>query len=152
MNHARRDLCGGHPLVGELNKHLQMRPGLKNELIAAGITEADFLRFWENDPLATDSTQLGTGRFATTSTMYPYEAPATANDPAIPTQTTISSSVNFYGRIVVSKHVQGRNVFAGSTGFLDIARLTVKDSASWEWTNSSSSSTSTGTTQSASCC
>lgn len=39
---------------------------------------------------------------------------------------------------------------SGTVGFLDLARATLKDTATWQWTNKSSRSSATGTSQSAS--
>lgn len=136
-------------LVGELNGNLHFRTGVLQQLQAAGITEADYPAILASDPLASGSPQLDPARFVDANWMYPYEPPATPNDPVIPVQTTISSSLtNTTGSAAENSYKVGMTL-SGSLGFLGIAKGTFKDSSSWQWTNSSSVSASSTTTQTA---
>jgi hypothetical protein len=144
-------------LVGELNGDYQWRPGVLAQLSAAGITSADYCAILASDPLATSSAVdcpavpvLDPQRFADCDAIYPYEGPPNANDPVIPIQTTISSSVtSTVGSAQQNTQKVGLSL-SGSTGFLGIGKVTFTNTNSWTWTNSSSTSTTTANTQTAS--
>jgi hypothetical protein len=137
--------------VGELNGSFPWRPGVQQQLNAAGVTAADYPIILANDPLANGGTPtLDPARFRPANTMFPYEPPATQNDPVISINTTISnSSTSTTGSAIQNTYKVGMSI-SGDAGLLDMAKLTLKDTLSWEWTNTSSTSTSSGSTQTAS--
>jgi hypothetical protein len=82
--------------------------------------------------------------------MFPYEPPATPNDPVIPITTNISSSSTATTGLTTQTTYKVGMALSGEAGFIDIAKTTIKETGSWVWTNTSSTSTSSGATQSAS--
>jgi hypothetical protein len=146
-------------LVGELNGCINWRPGVLQQLVATGITAADYPALLASDPFAaglappsclSTKTVLDPARFTSVNTMFPYEAPATINDPVIPVTTTISSSSSTTtGSAIQNSYSVGMSLSQG-VGFLDFAKTTLKVTDNWNWTDIASTSTSSGTTQSAS--
>jgi hypothetical protein len=84
------------------------------------------------------------------NTTFPYEPPYASTDP-VPTITTniTDSSTQTVGSEVDDTYKVGLSV-STSGNYLDFAKASLKDTASWEWTNKSSISNSTGTVQTAS--
>jgi hypothetical protein len=136
--------------VGELNGHFPWRAGVLQQLNAAGVTASDYATILASDPLATQSSTVDPSRFVAANTMFPYEPPATPNDPVIPITTTISSSSTSTTGLTTQETYKVGLSLSGTAGFLDVVNSTMKNTATWTWTNTSSSSTSSGTTQSAS--
>lgn len=136
--------------VGELDGHYPWRAGVLAELNSAGITASDYSNILASDPLASGETILDPVRFVPANTMFPYEAPATPNDPVIPITTVISSSsTTTQGSISENSYKVGLSI-SGSAGFLGLAKTTLTNTDSWEWKNSSSATASVGTSQTAS--
>jgi Carboxypeptidase regulatory-like domain/H-type lectin domain len=137
-------------LVGELNGHYQWRPGVLAQLTAAEVTSADYPNILASDPLASNPSTLDPARFTPANTMFPYEAPATPNDPVIPITTTISDSSTTTSTTKTSYSTKVGLKVSGTAGFLDMASTTLAANGSWTWTSTNSTSSSSGTTQSAS--
>lgn len=135
--------------VGWLNGHQTMPAGVATALHSAGITEQDYPDILARDPLANGSGQLDPARFVPLNITFPYEPPLTATDP-VPTVTTniTDASTQTVGTAVEDTYKVGLTI-STSGDYLEFAKATLKDTASWEWTNKSSTSTATGTSQSA---
>jgi hypothetical protein len=136
--------------VGWLNGHVPMPANISTALSNAGISTSDYADILARDPLANGANTLDPARFAPVNTTFPYEPPYTSTDP-VPTITTniTDSSTQTVGTEVDDTYKVGLSV--STTGdYLEFAKATLKDTASWEWTNKSSTSNSTGTVQTAS--
>lgn len=136
--------------VGWLNGHMQMPRSIMAALRNAGVTEQDYPAILARDPLADGSTTPDPRRFAPLKMTYPYEPPYSATD-AVPTITTnlSDSSTSTVGSTAEDTYKVALSV-SGEVGFFDVAKTTLRDTASWQWTNRASRSTTSGTTQSAS--
>jgi H-type lectin domain len=137
-------------LVGELNGHYAWRTGVLAQLTAAGVSAADYPNILASDPLAGNPSVLDPTRFSPANTMYPYEPPATPNDPVIAIMTTISDSSTATSTTKTEYSTNIALTVSGTAGFLDMANTTLKATGGWTWTSTNSTSTSSGTTQSAS--
>jgi hypothetical protein len=135
--------------VGWLNGHQPMPAGVAAALQSGGITSQDFPNILARDPLAGGSSSLDPTRFVSLNTTFPYEPPYSANDP-VPTVTfnISNSSTTTTGSAVEDTYTVGLTTSL-SGNYLEFAKATLKDTASWEWTNKSSQSIATGTSQSA---
>jgi hypothetical protein len=137
-------------LVGELNGHYAWRTGVLAQLTAAGVTAADYPNILASDPLATNPSVLDPARFTPANTMFPYEPPATPNDPVIFITTVISDSSTATSTTKTEYSTNISLTVSGTAGFLDMASTTLKAMGGWTWTSTNSTFTSSGTTQSAS--
>jgi hypothetical protein len=135
--------------VGWLNGDQQMPAPIATLLQNAGITPQDYPTILARDPFAT-SAPIDQNRFLLLNTTFPYEPPLTATDP-VPTQTynVTNSSTSTTGSETVDTYKVGLTITA-SPSFLGLAKATLKDSASWQWTNKSSQTNTTGSSESAS--
>lgn len=135
--------------VGWLNGHQPMPAGVAAALQSGGITSQDFPNILARDPLAGGSSSLDPIRFVSLNTTFPYEPPYSANDP-VPTVTfnISNSSTTTTGSTVEDTYTVGLTTSL-SGDYLEFAKATLKDTASWAWTNKSSQSIVTGTSQSA---
>lgn len=136
--------------VGWLNGHVKMPTNISSALSMAGISPSDYKDILARDPLANGSNTLDSARFVPINTTFPYEPPYASTDP-VPTITTniTDSSTQTVGSEVDDTYKVGLSV-STSGNYLDFAKASLKDTASWEWTNKSSISNSTGTVQTAS--
>lgn len=135
--------------VGWLNGHVPMPPQIGALLQNAGITSQNYPDILARDPFATGA-PLDQTRFLVLDTTFPYEPPLNATDP-VPTQTynLTNSSTSTVGSETVDTYKVGLTI-TGSASFLGLAHGTLKDAASWQWTNKSSQTNSTGSSESAS--
>jgi hypothetical protein len=136
--------------VGWLNGHVPMPAPIAAALQTANIIAADYPDILARDPLANGSAILDANRYIALNTTFPYEPPYASTDPVPTITTNISdSSTSTTGSAVEDTYKVGLTISA-TGGFLDFAKATLKDTASWEWTNKSSVSSASGTSQSAS--
>ena len=135
--------------VGWLNGHETMPTGVAAALQQAGVSAQDYPNILARDPFATGAA-LDPTRFLLLNTTFPYEPPLNANDP-VPTVTynVSNSSTATVGSETVDTYKVGLSITA-SGGFLEFAKATLKDTASWQWTNKSSHTATSGTSESAS--
>jgi hypothetical protein len=144
-------------LVGQLNHHLTWddSPGVKAELDAAHINEADYGVILTSDPLVAGSPP-DPNRFVDENTMLPYEAPPTGGAVVPITQSISSSSTATTGTTVQNTYTVGMSISATvggdppDAGLASAASTTLNDVNNWEWSNTSSRSSSSGSIQTAS--
>lgn len=93
---------------------------------------------------------MGSERFVSLHTTFPYEPPFAQGDP-VPTFTYVlnNSTINTEGNSTAEDYTVGVTV-GGTAGFLDIYKETIKTSSKWTWSNSRMEGGTTGSTQSAS--
>jgi hypothetical protein len=136
--------------VGWLNNHVPMPDSIAQALQQHGITPEDFPDILQRDPLANGATSLDPRRFVPLNTTFPYEPPYSASDSVPSTSYNVSnSSISGSGSTIEDSYKVGLSISAEG-GFLGIAKVTLKDTLSWAWTNESSQSTSVGRSESAS--
>lgn len=135
--------------VGWLNGHTPMPPNIATVLGSAGITSSDYPVILARDPLASGGT-IDPNRFVPLNTTFPYEPPYASTDPVPVITTTISdASTQTTTSEVTDTYTVGLTL--SSTGsILDFEKDTLKDTASWEWTNKSTQSSSAESAQTAS--
>jgi hypothetical protein len=93
---------------------------------------------------------LDPSRFVPLNTTFPYEPPYSATDPVPTITTNITDSTTATAGTAAEDSYKVSLSTSATGGFLDFAKATLKDTASWEWTNKSSKTTTNGTSQSAS--
>jgi hypothetical protein len=136
--------------VGDLKDPAHMPPGVMNLLNKYGIIAADFPEILRRDPFAEPSYNPDRQRYQPLNFTFPYEPPYSATDPVPTTTYNLSnSSTSTTGATAEDDYKIGLTISA--TGdFLDLAKATIKNVDTWEWTNRSSKLTTNGTTESAS--
>jgi hypothetical protein len=135
--------------VGWLNGHTQMPQNIASALASAGITSGDYADILARDPLAAGAA-MDPNRFVQLNTTFPYEPPYAASDPVPVITTTITDSSTQSTTSEVADTYKVGVTISQDVGFADFAKSSLKDSASWEWTDKSTQSSLTGSVQSAS--
>lgn len=136
--------------VGWLNGHVPMPANIAAALNGAGITPGDYPDILARDPLASGVPTPDQARFQPINVTFPYEPPYSAADP-VPTTTTVITDASTQTTGVATEDTFKVGLTISTTGdYLEFAKATLKDFATWQWTNKSSVSSATGQTQSAS--
>jgi hypothetical protein len=135
--------------VGQLKGKEPIPKGVLDWFQNAGITTQDYPDILARDPLASGSAVPDPARFIPLNTTFPYLPPTAKENPVQTITTTISgSSTQTNGSETEDSYKVGLYV-KGNSDFLDVEHASLKDSASWQWTNKSSQKNAVGTTQSA---
>ncbi len=134
--------------VSWLKNPASMPPGLQQQLTSAGLNATDYAAILALNPFASGAAAIDQNRYAPTTQSFPYIPPLTAADP-IPTQTyaqqnsvtdTNKRSTQVQYSVSISVSAAIKVPFTGS----------LKESASFEWTNTSSNTQTDASTQTAS--
>jgi hypothetical protein len=134
--------------AGELKNPALMPSPVAEEFSRRGFTSNDFGTILRQDPLATSSGPIDTGRYARTRWSVPYRAPGTAATCAS-TNCTCAAFTKFISNDLMTEHtttVQSEYTTATTT-HVDLLRLT--DNASFTFTSSSSQSSTSSSSNSA---
>jgi len=138
--------------VGQLNNPKTMPQGVRDLLASAGITEADYPDILAHDVLAGSNPNFDPQRFVSPSagrTTFPYNPPLRKDDPVISTTFSISTTTTSTHTTATEDTYRVSLTLSADADFLDLAKVSVKDTASWSWSNKSSESAFSGSAESA---
>lgn len=135
--------------VGWLKDPAKMPPGVAQALQRHGISAQDFGDILTRDRFANGGAALDSARFQSLHTTFPYEPPYSPGDP-VPTYSfnLSSSSTTTNGTSVQDDYKVSLTIQAG-VDFLGLAKSSLKNEDSWDWTNTKSKSASSGSSESA---
>ena len=139
--------------VGQLNGHETMPKGIHDLLANAGITEADYPDIIAHDVFVGSSPNFDPLRFVSPNsvqTLFPYNPPLKPNDPVISTSFSVSNTTTNTSTTSTDDSDKVSFSLSADADFMDVAKVSMKDTTSWAWDNKSSQSTVSGSTESAS--
>lgn len=108
---------------------------------AAGVTQADFQNILARDPFTDPNYVPDPNRFSYVTSMY-YLAPLNPGDPVlVQTVTLTDTSASTAGNELDDTYSVALSLSDSSGPVSDLAKLDLKDTNTWEWTNKTSRST-----------
>jgi hypothetical protein len=126
-----------------------MPDNVRNTLRRFGVTEDDFPDIAQYDVFYNGSYVLDQNRFKSLNFTFPYEPPYSANDPVPTTEVTLSNtSTSTVGSKVTENHTVAVELH-GDLSFVGLAKASLKNTDTWDWTNASSQSTLIGRVEAA---